>query len=298
MAITFQYPATGGTGAVSGGDLVTACGQYTVPGGGATTTVHGKVYPLGAPLDPSPPGSASGGTCMSGFWHFNGCWPPLGGGLVVGTKYVLRVWQKDSSSGSYVPGDCEFTACMQGSGCEPDCPEMAPAPGPASSFAFGCESIVIREMAARKFRVTLSAAIADMLEMFDLPAADPHKLSILVTYDEAVSTHDRAIWVSQPYKGEQLRLEVQRGGCCYEALVTRIRVSPLSIETLDRWHTSCFDLAAGGELCGLTADCCLRDGGIEVRPVGDVQLFAPAPPLERRTPARAPSTRRARRGKK
>jgi hypothetical protein len=126
---------------------------------------------------------------------------------------------------------------------------------------------------------------------------DPEDLPpIIVTYDAAVSTHDRAIWTSQPQNGVQFRLEVRRGGCCYEAVMTRIRVLPQSMETLALWGATCFDLVAGGELGGLTTDCCARDGGIEVRPVGEQQPIAPAAPRPRRAPDRAPDAPRARRG--
>ena len=298
MPLAFQYPAPGGTGAVdaSPGNLVTACGTFD-PGMGIPT-IRGKVYPAAGPFDPIPPGDASGGFTNAfgaGTWHFNGCAPAMGGSsLSVGTGYVLRVWLNTGGSGFQV-ADCAFTACLSGSGCVPDCPAGAPGPGPGP-IGFGCENIVIRDIAARQFRVTPSAGVAGMLEAFGLPKIDPKKYAILLTYDEVVSTHDRAIWVSQPQNGQQLRLEVIRGGCCHQALLTRIRVREFTVETLDRWDATCFDIVHGGELCGLTANCNLRDGGVVLRPVGDV--LPVAPPLPPPVPARAAPAPRKRKGRK
>jgi len=299
MPLTFRYPAPGGTGAVAAGDLVTACGDFTPPGGSFTSTISGMVYPSTGPFHASPPGGESGGFCnaSTGTWNFGGCMPPLGGGLTVGSSYVLRVWQLDSNSSTFQFNDCPFTACLAGSGdCFADCPADAPGPGPVPGpGAFGCESIVISHQACRKFRVLPTAGVAGLMEIFGLPPLDHVKFNVVVTYDEKVSTHDRAIWVSPSVAGQQLRLEVARGGCCYQAVMTRVRIKPFLIETLDRWGSTCFDIIEGGELCGLTANCLPRDGGVQLVPIGEV---APAPPLpeqNRKRPARA---RRARRGQK
>ena len=294
MPITFRYPALGGTGAVSGGDLVVACGQYSPPGPGATTTISGMVY-SGTPTHAEPPPGASVGSCnpMSGTWQVSSCMHEVGT-LTAGTSYTLRVWQRDSDSGSSQHNDCDFTACEAGSGdCWTDCAANAPGPVPGPG-AFGCESIVISHQACRKFRVLPTAGVAGLMEIFGLPPLDHVKFNVVVTYDEKVSTHDRAIWVSPSVAGQQLRLEVARGGCCYQAVMTRVRIKPFFIETLDRWGSTCFDIIEGGELCGLTANCLPRDGGVQLVPIGEV---APAPPLPEQNKKRPARARRARRGK-
>lgn len=307
MPITFRYPAPGNTGAVAGGDLVTACGEYTPPGGGHTSTFCGMVYPSSGPFDPTPPGGESGGFCnaSTATWNFGSCMPPLGGGLTVGTSYVLRVWQLDSNSSTWQFSDCPFTACMAGSGdCFVDCPASAPGPGPGPAPSpFGCESIVISTAAARKFRVMPSAGVAGVMEVFGQPPLKQAKHNIVLTFDENVSTHDRAIWVAPLPGGQRLRLEVGRGGCCYQAIMTRVRVMPFVVETLDRWASTCFDIIEGGELCGLTASCQPRDGGVQLVPVGDLSQFAGQiapmpPPPSAPAPKRTARPRRAPRGRK
>jgi hypothetical protein len=140
-----------------------------------------------------------------------------------------------------------------------------------------------------------TAGVAGLMEIFGLPPLKHLKSNVVVTYDENVSTHDRAIWVSPAIAGQQLRLEVARGGCCYQAIMTRVRVKPFFVETLDRWGSTCFDIVEGGEMCGLTADCQPRDGGVMLMPIGEVVPAPPMPTKQRKQPARKG---RARRGQK
>jgi hypothetical protein len=223
-----------------------------------------------------------------------------GGALAVGTRYKLCVWIDTGASG-FQMDEVEFEACLSGSGnCEPDCP--APAPQPPGGRLFGCEGIVITTIACRKFRVLPSAGVAGVMEVFGLPPLDLVN-NIVLTFDENVSTHDRPIWVSPLVGGQRLRLEVARGGCCYEALMTRIRVKPFVVETLDRWSSTCFDIIEGGELCGLTASCQPRDGGVHLLPVGEVApnlgRQAPSfPPPSKPAPKRSAKPRKTRRGRK
>ncbi|MCI0357363.1 MAG: hypothetical protein L0211_02620 [Planctomycetaceae bacterium] len=281
MPFGFNYPAPGGTGAVSGGNLDTACGTYDVPSSG-DHTIKGFVYPAGTAPDPFPPAGATAGFCDGfGNWHFSGASPPLlgGGGLVVGTPYTLNVWETHPILGGTPGHPCAFTACASGSaGCVPNCPPPGPAPQP---FDRDLEPVIVH-IASRFFRVFPAPAIVDLWTVFDYPLVRADRQFILLTYDDVGSNFERAIWLSPVQQGTRLRLEVKRGPYCHQALMVRVRVGGNTIASLERWEASCFDIVHGGSFVAITPDCFPREGSVILKPGrsdSDLVDLGPAPSL-------------------
>ena len=291
MAFEFRYPASGGTGAAAGGNLVTACGTFDPFPEGGTYTIKGKIY-AGTPGDATPPSDASLGTCVvsgtSHTWHFNGCSPPLSG-CTSGDSRTMRVWLTSSAVSSWSKKDCSFTVCESGTlNCVPDCPE---------STIVNVHCIpVIQTIATRYFVVTPTAEVADLLGLLGQSKSSISKLAVQLAYDEDRSTLGRAIWAAKTGQGEQLVLEVTSGSCCQRALLARVRVEKQSIETLERWCAECFDVLDGGPLQRVDAEGRRQEGSVLVHPPGGA---AAAPPQEsaRARRGRGPA-RRTRRGRR
>lgn len=273
MAFDFRYPVPGGTGAVTGTDLVTACGRYDPFSEGGTVSIQGKVYPGSTtPIDASPPTGSSVGTVIPGSntWHFNNCMPTLSG-CTVGALHVMRVWITSTAVGFHNFIDCPFTGCVSGSGsCAPDCPQSAPQP-PDGIWT----GPVICEAAARYFLVVPAPSWLPVLDVFGIP--HPHKLGVLLTFDEPRSTFHCAVWSSQVVRGEQLRLEATRAGCNVFAILARVRVAAQQVLTLERWTSQCFDVLHGGPMDAMTACGQWCEGSVLVKPV--TLPLAIAPPL-------------------
>jgi hypothetical protein len=292
MAFDFRYPLPGGTGAVSGTDLVTACGRYDPFSEGGTVSIKGKIYPGSTtPTDATPPDGSSVGTVVpsSNTWHFNGCTPKLSG-CTVGEAHVMRVWLTSTAVGFYLTKDCPFTGCVSGSGsCTPDCPQSAPQPLDGSGAG-----PVICEVAARHFLVVPAPSLLPLLDVFGVP--HPHKLGVLLTFDEPRSTFHCAVWSSKVVRGEQLRLEATRGGCNIHALLARVRVTAQQVFTLERWSSQCFDVLHGGPMDALTICGQWCEGSVLVKPVTLPLAIAPGLPLSAATEALpAPVKKAARR---
>jgi hypothetical protein len=287
MSFGFNYPVPGYTGAVSAGNLVTACGTYDPPPSG-THGVMGLVYPAGADKHPSPPSGASGastGYCDGyGNWYFSGTCPPLWGGgyLQIGTSYTLRVWETHYILGGTPAYDCNFTACQSGyGGCVPNCPQPGPQPAPQPPPDQDLEPVIVGS-ASRFFRVYPAREVFDLWSVFDYPQIRGQRQFILLTYDEAASNFERAIWLSPVQQGTRLRLEVKRGPCCHQALMVRVRVGGLLIESLERWESSCFEIVRGGTFLALTPEGFPREGAVTLKPGrsdDDAAELGQAPPL-------------------
>jgi hypothetical protein len=302
MPYQIRYPAPGGTGAVAGGTLVTACGTFDPFSSGGTATISGKVY-SGTPTDAKPPPGASAGTCVatSNTWHFNACSPVLAG-CSVGGSHTLRVWLTATNESSYFILDAPFTGCTSGSGaCVPDCPGGAPGGGGGggtSPPAAGCTWPVIDKLASRYFVLRPAPGVGELMHLFGVRPADVARWNIQLAYSEAASALDRAVWLSDVVRGEQLRLEVTCGSCCAQAFLARVRTLKTTIETLECWHAECFDLVKGGDLCRVTRGGPVREGGVSLRPP---ESSPPAQPATPRVVAKATAPksnrRRARRGR-
>lgn len=294
MAFDFRYPVPGGTGASLGGDLVTACGTYDPFSAGGTVSIRGKIYPgSSTPTDATPPPGSSLGTIVpsSNTWHFNTCMPTLSGCASSG-PHVMRVWLTSTAVGFHLTKDCLFTGCVAGSGsCVPDCPQFAPQPPDGTD-----SGPVICDVASRYFLVVPTAGLLQLLDVFGIP--NPQNLGILLTFDEDRSTFHCAVWSSKVVRGEQLRLEVTRGGCCNRALLARVRVTSQQVFTLERWTSDCFDVLHGAQMQALTHDGQWCEGSVLVKPPpGSLPIAAPfvagevAPP----PPVKKASRRRGRR---
>ncbi len=297
MAFDFRYPNSGGTGAVSGGDLVTACGNYDPFAEGGTVSIKGKIYPGSAtPTDATPPAGSSVGTVVpsSNTWHFNSCSPSLSG-CTTGGPHVMRVWLTSTAVSFHKTADCSFTGCVSGSGsCTPDCPQMAPQPPSACDVR-----PVICEAAARYFLVVPAPSWLPVLDVFGVP--HPHKLGVLLKFDEPRSTFHCAVWSSKVVHGEQLRLEATRAGCNVFALLARVRVATQQVHTLERWTSQCFDVLHGGPMDAMTACGQWCEGSVLVKPV--TLPLAIAPPLVSASeaapaPVRKAARRRGQRGRR
>jgi hypothetical protein len=293
MAFAFRYPVTGGTGASSGSDLVTACGTFDPFSSGGTVSIWGKIYPASSPpTDLTPPSGSSPGTIPPGsdVWHFNSCSPPLSGCGTSGS-FIMRVWLTSTSIGHYLIRDCAFTGCVSGSGnCVPDCPASAPQPPDGTD-----SGPVIAEAASRYFIVVPSPSLLKVLDVFG-SGIDPAKLKMLLAYDEVRSTFNRAIWVSSVVRGDQLRLEVSPGGCCNRAFLARVRVAKQQVFTLERWASECFDVVQGGPMHALSASGEWCEGGVILKPPPSTNLTAPPMAAEKApTPVKKASRRRGRR---
>jgi hypothetical protein len=261
MADSIRYPAT--NGAVSGGMLMGACGDFDPVSG--SPHVFGKIY-SSAPTDAKPPtdGSAAAGSANAGTgkWHFNGsllaCSHP--------GNYTLRVWITGDSESCYRIVDCQFATCDAASaGCSVDCPEV----GAVAVAHHRCRP-VIATIASRYFLVKIAPEIGDLLSVFGFKE---ESLAVKgLVFDDARSSLDLAVWSSPVEAGEQLRLEVTGsscgscGGACGSALLARVRVGETTVETLERWCADCFDLVKGGRLQQLNHDGSRREGSVLVLP--------------------------------
>jgi hypothetical protein len=205
----------------------------------------------------------------------------------------MRVWLTSSNVTSWVPKDCQFTGCDSTSGnCVPDCgsdyrPEVDVFVRP-----------IIGALASRRFLVTLTPDVLDLLELLSQEKVDPRKLTAELVYDDGRSTVDRAIWVSDRRRaGDQLRLEVTHGACCAQAQLIRTHLTRNSVGTVQRWWTACFDVLKGGRLDGLTADGQWRDGSVLLLPSADPDEKSQAAPVRIADDPPARGARRPRRGR-
>ncbi len=268
MAFAIQYPTNGGQGASSSDRLVTACGTFDEFPEGGPYHIYGKLYSAASPpTDLQPPPGRSEGTCILGgatpTWHFNGCSPPLAS-CIVSSSYVLRVWlSSEQVANHFLHCDAEFTACdASDASCSVDCPDTG---GMAMSQMRAAEP-VIASSAARYFDVVPTEDVTNLLQFFGAQPSDLSKLKVRLAFDEARSSFDRAVWSASPTPGEQLRLEVTNGSCCARAMLARVRVGTDSIEMLERWTCEYFDVIAGGNLYGVSADGVRCEGSICVTP--------------------------------
>ena len=301
MALIFRYPAPAGTGtgAVSGGNLVTACGSFDSVSG--TASIFGKIYSgAGAPADAKPPPGASQGTCVGNgganpTWHFNMCSPSLSG-CAVGGVHTMRIWVTGSSESCYFIRDCTFTGCVSGSGaCVPDCPESGGGGGGGWVPVRACRP-VIQKLATRFFVVRPAPGVSDIAQLFGAPEAVVAQWAIQLAYSEAASNLERAVWLSEAAGGERLRLEVTPGSCCCQALLARVRINAKTIETRERWEAGCFDVVTGGDLCRVTDEGPQHEGGVRVRPA-EQAVGRPVPQRAQKAAARTRTARRRRTGR-
>jgi hypothetical protein len=263
MAFAINYPAAGGKGASSNDQLVTACGTFDEFPEGGPYHIEGMLFPASSPPTATvPPAGASKGTVLgaSSTWHFNGCFPPLEP-CIVGSSYILRVWLTSNEVTFYLHRDAEFTACdASDANCSVNCPDGG---GLALMGARAAEP-VIADCASRYFDVVPAADVATLLQFFGAQASELSKLKVRLSYDEARSNFDRAVWSAASAPGEQLRLEVTTGSCCARAILARVRIGVNTIETLERWTSDYFDMIDGGTLEG--------GGAVGVLPAGRVRV--------------------------